>query len=360
LADIMTAQGRLHEAERTYFQLLEFVKEQGGPDVKETAVLHLGLSELYFERGDMEAAERHLHRSKELGEQPAFPPWYRHWVCAHVRLMAARGDLDDVIDLLNGAERLYYRHPIPDVRPLTALLARAWLAQGKLTEVQQWVHERGLSVDDDLSYLHEFEHLTLVRLLIARYKNDQNDIDIQDAMLLLERLLKAAEEGKRMGSVIEILVLQALAHKERGDASHALLPLERSLKLAEPEGYYRIFTGEGPSMARLLYEAFSHGIATDYVKRLLGAFPIEKTEKSDSSKPHHPAFELIEALSERELEILRLIAKGLTNQEIGSQLYLSLNTVKAHTRNIYGKLGVNSRTQAVARARILELLSSSL
>ena len=359
LADILTTQGRLHETERMYLQLLNLLAEQDKPKIKETAVLHLGLSELYLERGDMDTAMRHLEKGEKLGEQPAFPPWYRHWICAHVRWMAAHGDFDDVIEMLNGAERLYYRHPIPDVRPLPALLARAWLAQGKLNEVQQWVHEQGLSVEDDLSYLHEFEHITLVRLLIARYKKDQKDVDIQDAMLLLERLLNAAEERKRVGSVIEILVLQALAHEIQVDISNALVPLKRALSLAEPEGYFRIFVGEGPSMARLLYEAASHGITTDYVQRLLRAFPVEETEKTSTPQLHGPDSKLIEPLSEREIEVLQFIAQGLSNREVGDRLYLTVNTVKAHSRTIYSKLGVNNRTQAVTKARALGLLSDS-
>ena len=359
LADIMTAQGRLYETERTYSQLLEFVTEQGGPDVKETAVLHLGLSELYLEQGNMKAARQHLQKGKELGEQPAFPPWYRHWICAHLRLMAAQGDLDGVIEMLNGAERLYYRHPIPDVRPLKALVARAWLAQGKLTEAQRWIHERGVSIDKELSYLREFEHITLARLLLARYKNDRVNTYIQDAMQLLNRLLKVAEEEKRIGSVIEILVLQALAYEAQDDIPDALVSLKRALTLAEPEGYFRIFVGEGPPMARLLYETLSHKTAPEYVQRLLGGFPVDEPEKADISQPHGSDSELIEPLSERELEILQLIAEGMSNPEIGARLYLSLNTVKAHTRNIYGKLGVNSRTQAIAKARALGLLSSS-
>ena len=358
LADIQIAQGRLHETEKTYLHLLEYVTERGGTEVKETAVLHLGLSELYFERGDLETAKRHLQRSKELGEQPAFPPWYRHWVCAHVRIMKAQGDLDGVIEMLNGAERLYYRHPIPDMRPLAALVAQAQLAQGNLIEVLRWVHEQGLSVDDDLSYLREFEHITLARLLIAQYKHDQVDETIQGAMGLLERLLKAAEGGERNGSIIEILLLQALAYEARKDIYTALKPLARALKLAEPEGYFRIFVDAGPPMARLLYKALSREIAPDYVHRLLGAFPGDEPEKADSLQPQRRDSELIEPLSEREIEVLQLIAEGLSNQEIGSRLYLSLNTVKAHTRNIYGKLGVNNRTQAGARARALGILSS--
>ena len=359
LADIMTAQGRLHETEKIYLKLLEFVTEQGEPEVKEAAVLHLGLSELYFERGDMEASMRHLQRSEELGKQPAFPPWYRHWICARARVRKALGNLDGVIAMLTDAERLYYRHPIPDVHPLKALIARGWLAQGKLTEALQWVNEQGLSIDDDLGYLREFEHITLARVIIAQYRSGQEEDCIYDAMQLLERLLKAAEDGKRTGSIIEILVLQALAFEAQDNISPALMSLEQALTLAEPEGYFRIFVDEGPPMARLLYEALSRKIAPAYIQRLLAAFPVSEPERADPTKHRMDQSGLIEPLSEREIEILQLISEGQSNQEIGAQLYLSLNTVKAHTRNIYGKLGVNSRTQASARARALGILSES-
>jgi LuxR family maltose regulon positive regulatory protein len=178
-------------------------------------------------------------------------------------------------------------------------------------------------------------------------------------MGLLERLMQAAEEGERMGSVIEILVLQALAHQAQGDIPPALKSLERALTLAEPEGFIRIFIDEGPPMARLLYEiltraeALSQGIAPDYVCRLLAAFPIDEPEQTDKATET----DLVEPLSERELEVLQLIAEGLTNQEVATRLYLSLHTVKAHARNIYAKLGVKNRTQAVARGKALGILS---
>ena len=357
LGDILTAQGCLHETEDTYLQLLENVTDQGEAEVRETAVLYLGLSELYFEQGDMEAAMRHLQKSEELGRQPAFPPWYRHWICARARVRKALGNLEGVVAMLNNAERLYYRHPIPDVRPLKALIARVWLTQGKLTEALSWVREQGLSVDDDLSYLREFEHITLARVLIAQYRSGREEAYIHDAMQLLERLLKAAEDGKRMGSVIEILALKALAFEAQDDISPALITLEQALTLAEPEGYFRIFVDEGPPMAHLLYEALSLEITQAYVRRLLAAFPVTEPERGASTKHQVDQSGLIEPLSEREIEVLQLIAEGLSNQEISSRLYLSLNTVKAHTRNIYGKLGVNNRTQAGARARALGILS---
>jgi len=355
LTDIMIAQGQLRETEREYLQLLEFVTEEGRSNVKETAVLHLGLSELYLEQGNMGAARKHLQKSEELGEQPAFPPWYRHWVFAHYRAMEVQGNLDAIVALLKDAERLYNRHPIPDVHPLKALMARTWIMQDKLDEAQSWVRTQGLSIDDDLAYIHEFEHITLARLLIAQYRNFRIDGYIHDAMRLMERLLKGAEEGGRMSSIIEILVLQALAYESQGNVPFALVSLKRALTLSEPECYVQNFVREGEPMGSLLKKIkVDDGKTNEYVHKLLAY--IDSKKPLSSSRDDQP---LIEPLSERELEILKLIAEGLSNQEIGAQLFLSLNTVKAHTRNIYGKLGVNSRTQATARARDLGILPTS-
>ena len=234
--------------------------------------------------------------------------------------------------------------------------ARIWVAQGRLTEALEWAHERSLSVDDAPGYLREFEHITLARALIARYRSNREDVAICDAMKLLERLLQAAEEGRRLGSVIEILVLQALAHQAQGNLSLALAPLERALSLAEPEGYVRIFVDEGESM-RWLLEKQAHGEGRQpigYAAKLLAAFAQPATILPSTVR--HPQSALIEPLSERELEVLQHIAEGLTNREIADRLYLSLFTVKAHARSIYDKLDAHSRTQAVAKARELGVL----
>ena len=364
LADIMTAQGRLYETARTYLQLLEIATEQGEAELQETAVLHLGLSEIYHEQGDLQSARRHLLRSEELGEQATFPPWYRHWVLAQTRIKMAQGNLDGVIKMLNEAESLYYKHPIPDVRPLTALITRAWLTQGRLTKALGWVRERGLFINDDLSYLREFEHVTLARVLIAQYKRGGVDDSIHEAMEIVDRLLVAAEEGRRMGSIIEILVLQALAYEAQGKIPSALMALERALTLAEPEGYVRIFVDEGQPMEGLLVRMKDEGgRMKEYVDRLLTTFKGQKDAQRLDSVQDKPLSlnpqSLVEPLSERELEVLQLIAEGLTNREIAERLFLSLNTIKVHSRNIYGKLGVNSRTQAVNRARDLGVLPRS-
>jgi LuxR family maltose regulon positive regulatory protein len=235
----------------------------------------------------------------------------------------------------------------PNVRPIPALRARVLAAQGRVGEASAWAREQGLSAEDDLPYLHEFEHITLARVLLARHGNQRAAGAVDEAVRLLERLLRAAEAGERTGSVIEILVLQALAHQARSDLPAALASLQRALTLAEPEGYVRIFVGEGAAAASLLRVAAKQGIAPGYVRRLLAA-----VDRSDG-RPVQQG--LIEPLSERELDVLRLLGTDLDGPDIARELSVSLNTMRTHTRNIYAKLGVNSRRAAVRRAAELGL-----
>jgi LuxR family maltose regulon positive regulatory protein len=200
--------------------------------------------------------------------------------------------------------------------------------------------------------VHEIEYIALARLLIAQERQEE-------ASRLLQRLLEGTEAGGRNSRTIEVLNLQALAAQAGEDTTQAITSLERALSLAEPGGFVRIFVDEGPSMASLLYAALSYGIAPDYVRRLLAAFPVAEPEKTAAPPTQVPQSELIEPLSDREIEVLQLIAQGLTNREIATRLFLSVNTVKAHSRNIYGKLGAHSRTQAVARAQALGILPST-
>ena len=358
LADIRIAQGRLRKAMRTYERALQLATEQGDPVMRGTADMYVGMSELHRERDDLHAATQHLLRSKEQGEHTGFPQNPYRWRVAMARILEAQGDLDGALDLLHEAERLYVSDFFPNVRPIAALKARMWVAQGRLGEALGWAREQGLSAHDDLGYLREFEHITLVRVLLARYESDREERSVHEAIGLLERLLQAAEEGERTGRVIEILVLQALAHEAQGDSPSALVPLERALTVAEPEGYLRVFVDEGLPMAQLLSEAAAHGIMPDYTARLLAVFEAEEHKSADESHlpPALPAQSLIELLSQRELKVLRLIAQGLSNREISERLFLAVITVKGHNRNIFRKLQVRRRTEAVARARELGLL----
>ena len=177
----------------------------------------------------------------------------------------------------------------PNVRPVPALKARVWIAQGGLGEALGWARERGLSVDDDLVYLREFEHITLARMLLARSQGERAEPSVHEATRLLERLLLAAEEGGRTGRVIEILVLQALAHQTLGDIPAALACLERALTLAEPEGYVRVFIDEGPPMASLLRAAAKQGTDPELCPPAAGRRERDRAGQPGQTGPDRPA-----------------------------------------------------------------------
>ena len=275
------------------------------------------------------------------------------YVCL-MRVLFACGDLTSAEVIAHQMEKTARESFVPPwiMNVKEAWQARLWLAQGKLETATQWVQERGLDADADPTYLHELEYIVLARILIAQDRLD-------GATRLLQRLLAAAEAGGRTSRAIEILTLQALSLQTQGYTDQAITMLAKALTIAEPGGFIRTFVDEGPQLARLLYEAAARGVAPDYSGRLLAAFPVTEPEHAGQPKFHHTKTELVEPLSERELEVLQLIAEGLTNQEVAGRLYLTLNTVKAHTRNIYGKLGVNRRTQAVATAKALGILPPS-
>ena len=349
LADIRITQGRLSEALRTYEQALQLGPEQGGSVLRGTADMFVGMSEIARERDDLPTAIQLLLRSQELGEHTGLPQNRYRWRVAMARLRETEGNLPGALDLLNEAERCYVADFFPNVRPVPALKARVWVRQGRFGEALGWAREQGLSVDDGLSYLREFEHITLARLFLARHEDERAERSVDEAARLLERLLPAAEEGGRTGRVIEVLVLRARAYHAQGDMPAALACLERAVALAEPEGYVRVFADEGPAMAALLRVAAKQGTRRGYVSRLLAA-----VSGTGHGNPREQA--LIEPLSGRELDVLRLLGTELDGPAIARELMVSLNTMRTHTKNIYAKLAVTSRRAAVRRAAELDLL----
>jgi LuxR family maltose regulon positive regulatory protein len=359
LAAIRMAQGRLRQAMHAYERGLQLATEQGTPLLRGTADMYVGMGEIAREHNDLQAARQHLLSSKELGEHTGFPQNRYRWRVAMARIRESEGDLPGALELLDEAERLYMSDFSPNVRPIAALRTRVWVAQGRVGEALDWAREQGLSVHDDLSYVREFEHITLARVLLARYQGEERaERSLLEVMRLLERLLKAAEAGERTGSVIEILVLQALARQMQGDIHAALVPLQHALTLAEPEGYVRIFVDEGPPLTQLLREAAIRRIVPVYTAKLLAAFEGEQSRSAgESPLPTFPASQpLIEPLSERELEVLRLFKTELSGPEIARELVIALSTVRTHTKAIYGKLNVNSRREVVKRAVELDLI----
>lgn len=362
LADIRLTQGRLQEAMSTYEQALSSPLEVRD-EVRRKRVLrgaadmYVGMSEVHRERNELDAAKECLRISHELGEHSGLPQNQWRWRVAMAGVREAEGDLDAALALLDEAERAYVGDFAPEVRPVSALKARVWVRQGRLDEAFAWTLQRAVSVNDELSYLREFEHLTLARVLMARFAAEGTEHDLANANRLLARVLLAADTGGRAGSVLEVLVLQALAVQLRGDIASALVPLRRALRLAALEGYARVFLDEGPAMLVLLQAAAPNGRPVPaYVSRLLDTGPVEqKVELHVLPKDGS----LVEPLSARERDVLRLLATELGGPDIARELVVSLSTVRTHTRSIFAKLGVSNRRAAVRRASELDLLRNS-
>jgi len=337
LADLRLAQGRPGDAIRTYEQALLLQPEQGEPVLRGTADMYVGLSELHRERNDLDTATQCLAKSQELGEHTGLPQYSYRYRVAMARIRAAEGDFAAALELLDEAERVYVSDYFPNIAPIPAVRARVWVASGELGAAQAWARDLGLTIDDEPSYLREFEHLTLARVLMAQ----GTAVDA-----FLHRLLQAAEGGNRAGSVIEILVLRALSRQAQGDLPAAIAFLERALTLAEPAAHVRVFIDEGPPMTALLRTLAKQGSVPAQV--VLAA----------TAKPGRPVKQgLIEPLSAREFDVLRLLGTDLDGPGIARELIVSLNTVRTHTKHIYAKLGVNNRRAAVRRAGELELFS---
>jgi LuxR family maltose regulon positive regulatory protein len=350
IGDIRRTQGKLGDAERIYRWALELgAPTPQDPPLRGTADMHVAIAELMVERDDMASAAAHLAVSERLGEHNGLPqhPYRRRVVMA--RLSEIHGDLDAALELLDQADRVYAADYAPNVRPVPATRARLWLRRGEVDRAQAWARERNLSAADELSYLREYEHITLARLLLARARAERDTAGMDASLALLERLLAAAEDGGRGGSALELLVLLALAYQSRGNVPAAIDTLQRAVTLAQPEGYVRLFADEGPPMAALLKALAKRPAPPGYVRRLLAA--------ASTGQPVGTPTALVDPLSERELDVLRLLATDLDGPAIARELSVSLNTMRTHTKNIYAKLGVTSRREAVRQAHELDLLA---
>jgi LuxR family maltose regulon positive regulatory protein len=325
--------------------------------------LHVGLSEIDVKVGDLESARRHLEAAAASGERAGLNEGRYRWFVAMGLLAHADGEPDEAVKSLDRAAELYRPGFFPDVRPIAAIKARIWIAHGNLSEAADWARDRGASVTDDASYLSEFDHLTLVRLILAQHGN-QDSGALAQAASLLGRLLAAAETSGRAGSSVEIRLLTALVQDAQGRRAQAQESLAQALARApEPEGYVRLFLDEDTLMLSLLRNAIQHGVAgdadyqrvaSDRARRLLSL------AAAPAAGAPHPgqrrAAPSAEPLSDRELQVLRLLDSELTGPQIARELFVSHNTVRTHTKHIFTKLDVTNRRAAVLRARERGLL----
>ena len=355
LGDLSRAQGRLGEAERTYRDALQLGTTAPGAPLRGTADMRTGLAGVLLERGDLVGAGAELAAGDALGEAKGLPQNpYRSRV-VRARLREAAGDLDAALELLDEADRLYNGDYSPNVAPVPAVRARLRLRRGELAPAEAWAAGRQVAATDELSYVREYEHVTLARLLLARHDAGRGaPAALADATGLLQRLAAAAEQGGRTGTLLEVLVLQGLAHAAREEPVAALGALRRAVELGEPEGYVRVFADEGPAVAGLLRTLARQEPRSGYL-RLLAA-EASGTGQAATAGGTGSASGLVEPLSEREMEVLRLLASDLDGPDIARELHVSLNTMRTHSRNIFRKLQVTSRRAAVRQAVELDLL----
>ncbi len=360
--------GRLHQAAETLQTALDLTTGREGKFLPLAGSVYWGLSKLHYEWNNLEAATCYAEESLETGKLLGTSELLTGAPLALARARRARGDLDGAYEAFQQADQFVRQHKVLpwDVAGVEAGRVWLWLAPGggDRAAAARWAEAREnvLQTEGELPYPQEREHLALVRVLLALERSD-------DALDLLARLSVAAKAGRRMGRVIEMLVLEAVARQARGELKPAISLLEQALALAEPEGYIRTFVDEGTVVASLLRRIAARdreagGRRKEYIHKLLTAFEKDTNVRLDGKdeKSFHPSREafslhpLGEPLSEREVEVLREMAAGLSNVEIAQRLVIATSTVKRHINHIFSKLGVTTRIQAIVKAKELGLL----
>ncbi len=352
LANMWLGRGRPDEARRLYERALAAADAHPVP-LSTTGDLHVGVADVLREQGETGAAIVHLETARELGNAASLPENRHRRYTAEAGVLRAQGDLAGALAMLERAEASYQPGFFPDVRPLPAVRARLQVALGRLADAADWARTTGVGVSDPPSYLAEFDQLTLARLLVARRRSGAQ-AGPDGAVGLLDRILEASRDAGRTGSVIEAGMVRALAHDAEGDDAAAVDDLATALVAGVPVGYCRLFLDEGTPMEALLLEVTRRcegSEAAGCAGRLL-----EMARQRPQPGQERGATAAGEALSEREVEVLRLLATDLTGPEIARRLYVSVNTLRTHTKHIFTKLGVNTRRSAVSRAAELHLL----
>jgi LuxR family maltose regulon positive regulatory protein len=336
LGSLQETDNQLHLAAQTYRRVLQLA---GDPPLPVACDAHLGLARITYEWNDLYAAEQHGQQGGQLARQIENTDRFVAGEVFLARLKLARGDIAGAAAILAEAEQSVRQHDFVHRMPEVAD-----------AQVLTLLHQGNLAAAADLAETYD--------LPISQARVHLAEGDTSKALATLEPCRRQVEAKGWEDERLKVMVLQAVALEAHGEKDEAVQLLGDALTLAEPEGYVRIFVDEGTLMARLLSEAAAQGIMPDYAGKLLAAFEAEEQKSEDESHlpPAIPAQSLVEPLSHRELEVLQLIAQGLSNREICERLFLALDTVKGHNRRIFGKLEIHTRTEAIARARELGLL----
>ncbi len=362
LAEVHLRKAQIRAARQDFERALAISTAAGGQRLPVASRALIGLGEVHREGNNLDAAVSCVQEGIDLAASIHMSMAMGGYICL-ARIRQARGETagaDWAIDRAFAIAESTKSTGMDDIAVMN-VRAQLQIARGDLEAAGLWMQERGLGetfdpaeMDDqsdfDRYHMRKYECLVAARWWIATGRAEK-------ALPILEALRVRMEAQGRMRLVLEARMVAALAYQKLGDLPTALSELRQALLIAEPEGYTRLFLDEGPSMNRLLEEAARHSITPEYSRRLLEAFRLE-SKPVDAQQPAPPArSDWVETLSEREVALLSLIAEGLSNQEIARRLFISLPTVKWHTGNIFGKLGVHSRTQAVAKARAAGILS---
>jgi LuxR family maltose regulon positive regulatory protein len=349
LADILLEQGKLQRAARIFSGALQMAHLPDGKISPLAERVYAGLSKIYYEWNRLADSAEYVRQCIDLSR---FWGNYESQAIGYVVLAGlehVQCKSEDAREAMRLAEQLISEHPLTpwQSNSLKSDLARLWIALGNLERASHLIQDSGIEIAGaliigEITYLQEPIYIVLLRLYLARGEHDA-------ALALAGKVLQNLHEANRLGRLIEILVLQALAYQGKKDIDQALVALEKALILAQPEGFVRTFLDEGEPMVKLLVQAKAHRVGMSIVPELLSALG------STSAAVLPPAQQLIEPLTSRELEVLQLIENGCSNQDIAGQLFISIPTVKRHISNIYAKLGVKSRTQAVSLGRELNL-----
>ena len=356
LGQAQRGQGRLDAAAQTFQRALEITAAPGRPAVPAAGPAYVGLAQVAYQRNELDVALGHVTEGIALCRQFVHTAPLAEGLLTLAWIRQASGDPAGALDAI-GAAMQAAPGPGGLLNPVPAQRAWLQLAQGDLAEAARWAQENGLGAGDEADYLRELGHLVLAQLLLAEGMPGQ-------ALALLDRLYTAALDQDRTGSVIEVGALRALALSASGDDAAALTSLSDTLKLACPQGYVRVFADKGPPMAAVLARlvaaqraghAAGARVPLDCLTRLERAFAAGRTG-ADGAKRTAVVSALVEPLTSRELEVLGMLAAGRPNHAIASELVITLDTVKKHVSHILSKLGAANRTEAVVRARALDLI----
>jgi LuxR family maltose regulon positive regulatory protein len=342
-------QGHLHQAAETFRQAIQFKYEKSQIKIPYAGPASISLANILREWDDLDAAMIHLQEGIEIGIASkvvdAIALGYSSLALVHL----AQGDMEAAIQACEKADRMVMDIPDLESETISRTLdsrVRLLLSQNEFSEASRYLQEKGVSVDDQIEHFIEYKHFALIRTLIYSGHENIATENLSSSHTLIDKIIQVAKSAGYGGKLIEALALQAMTYDAQGNHDQAISSLEEAISLAEPERYIRTFIDEGKPMQTLLRQVKSRGNLASYVKVLLDAF-----EPSEIEIQKFPSQKLIEPLSKRELEVLRMLTTELSGPEIARELMISPNTLRTHTKNIYAKLGVSNRRSAIRQAR---------